>query len=81
MAASTGIVLAAGGIAALDLIINDGGQTKLIRVTVGTVGAALVSAGLDHVVPGLGRGAAIILLMTAILTSGPKITPKLFATK
>lgn len=81
MARSTGIVLAAGGLAALDLITGPYEPDKMLRTLVGTIGAALVSAGLDKVVPGFGTGAATLLLVAVVLDSGPRVSQRLFPPK
>lgn len=80
MAVSTGIVVTAGAFGMTDLILNDWDPIKALRLGVGTVAAAYVSAGLDKVLDGWGTGLAILLLVGAILTNGPKIVNKLFPT-
>jgi hypothetical protein len=40
---------------------------------VSTGAAALVTAGLDVLAPGLGKGLAIVLVLGALLTSGPAV--------
>lgn len=78
MAASTAIVVTAGSLSALDVILNDNGdQQRLIKIGVATVGAALVSAGLDKVAPGFGKGIGVVLLFGVVLTSGPRIASKI----
>lgn len=78
MAASTGIVITAGGLSLLDLIVTDWQPAQGLRISVATVAAAYVSAGLDKVVPGLGTGLAVLLVMGVILRSGPRIAGKLW---
>lgn len=79
MAASTGIVLTAGAFALGDMILTDGYSPEVaLKLTVATVAAAFVSAGLDKVAAGLGTGLAVLLLLTAILGNGPKIADNLF---
>lgn len=78
MAASTGIVLAAGAFAVGDMVLTDWNPGVGLRVSVGTVAAAFVSAGLDKAVPGLGTGLAVLLLVGAILRHGPSLAGKLF---
>lgn len=79
MAASTGIVLTAGAFALGDLILNETWTPAVgLRIAVGTVGAAFISAGLDKVAPGFGTGIAVLLLIGAILGNGPKIAAKIF---
>lgn len=79
MAASTSIMLTAGGIAALDMILTAPGgwsPERGLPILVGTVGGAFISAGLDRAVPGFGTGIAVVLLVGVLLTSGPKIFEK-----
>lgn len=80
MARSTGLVVAAGAIAATDLILGDYEAPRLLKIAVGTVGAALVSAGLDKVVPGFGTGAAALLLLAVVLDAGPRIAKQIQTT-
>lgn len=77
MATSTGIVVTAGGVSAIDLILTGYNSASMVRITVATVASALVSAGLDKVVPGLGTGGAVILLLAVLLKSGPVIAKKI----
>lgn len=74
MAASTALVATAGALAAVDNIMGTPDPQVLLRVAVGTVGAALVSAGLDKAVPGLGTGAAVLLLLAVVLDAAPRIS-------
>jgi len=78
VAKSTGIVVAAGALSLTDLVLTDYDPSKALRLGVGTVLAALVSAGLDKVVPGFGTGAAVVLLAAVVLTSGPRIVDQLW---
>lgn len=78
MANSTGIVVAAGALAMTDLALDVWDPNRALRIAGGTVLSALIAAGLDRVVPGFGTGCAVILLATAVLTSGPRISEKLF---
>lgn len=80
MAVSTGIVITAGVFGMADLVLNDWDPAKALRLGVGTVAAAYVSAGLDKVLDGWGTGLAVLLLVGAILKNGPKIVSKLFPT-
>lgn len=77
MASSTGIVVAAGALSFGDLVLTGFTAANGIRISVATVLAAFVSAGLDRVIPGLGTGLAAVLLAGVILTSGPRIVSKL----
>lgn len=77
MAASTGIVLTAGGISALDVVLDDMNGRDLLRIAVATTAGALVAAGLDKVLPGLGTGSAVLLLLAVIYRSGPSIADKI----
>lgn len=78
MARSTGIVVTAGGISALDLIMTDYTNQAMLRITGATIAAALVSAGIDKIAPGLGTGAAALLLVAVLLKSGPPIAEKIY---
>lgn len=73
MAHSTAIVVTAGSLAAVDNVLGTPAPATLIRIAVGTVGAALVAAGLDKVVPGLGTGSAALLLLAVFLDAAPRI--------
>lgn len=82
MARSTALVLTAAGIAAADLITGDAYTgSKLVRIAVGAVGAALVSSGLDKVVPGFGTGAATLLVVAVLLDAGPRLSTRLVPDK
>jgi hypothetical protein len=79
MAASTGIVVTAGGLSLLDHVLTETWDPGLgLRIFAGTVAAAFASAGLDKVIPGFGTGAAVILLVAVVLKSGPRISEKIF---
>lgn len=80
MARSTGIVLAAGAVGGADLILNDWDPLKGLKLGVGVVLASFIAAGLDKVLDGFGTGLAIVLLLGAILSNGPKIVNRLFPT-
>ena len=78
MAASTGIVLTAGALTLADKAILDAWNPPVaIKISVATVLAAYVSAGLDKVIPSLGTGLAALLLMGALFTSGPRLAKKI----
>lgn len=79
MAQSTPIVLAAGGVIFAHHLIKGSARgpefdvsESLILITATTL-AALASGGLDVAVPGLGTGAAVLMLLTATLTYGPSL--------
>ena len=79
MAQSTGVVLTAGAFALGDLVLNEGWTPEVgLRIIVGTIGAAFISAGLDKAAPGFGTGIAVLLLVGAILGNGPRVAAKLF---
>ena len=77
MASSTGIVVTAGALSLGDIVLTGWSPQPALRVTVATVLAALVSAGLDKVLPGLGTGLAVLLLTGVVLTSGVTIAKKI----
>lgn len=77
MASSTGLVVTAGALSLTDLILDGWKPDQGIRITVGTVLAALVSSGLDRTIPGLGTGLGVVLLAGVVLTSGPRIAKQL----
>jgi hypothetical protein len=77
MASSTGIVVTAGALSLTDAVLTGWTAKTGLRVTVATVLAALVSSGLDRVIPGLGTGLGCVLLAGVVLTSGPRIADKL----
>lgn len=78
MAKSTGIVVTAGAISALDLILDQYDNSAMLRITGATIAAALISAGLDKLIPGLGTGASALLLMAVLIKSGPPIAEKIY---
>ncbi len=79
MAASTGFVVTAGALVLVDDMVSDTWSTpKALRVSVATVVAAYVSAGVDKVVPGLGTGLSIVLVAGVVLSSGARIMGKIF---
>ncbi len=78
MAASTGIVATAGAVSLLDEILSDRRPQVLIRISVSTVAAAFIAAGLDKVVPGLGTGSAALLLLGVLIRSGPTVAERVF---
>lgn len=80
MAVSTGVVVTAGAFGMVDLVLNDWEPVKALKLAVGTIAAAYVSAGLDKVLDGWGTGLAILLLVGAILRNGPRIVSKVFPT-
>lgn len=73
MASSTGIVVTAGALSLTDLVLNGYKPESAVRISVATVAAALVSSGLDRVIPGLGTGLGAVLLAGVLFTSGPRI--------
>lgn len=77
MASSTGIVVTAGVLSIGDLVLTGYEPIQCVRISVATVLAALVSSGLDRVIPGLGTGLGVVLLAGVILTSGPRIVDHL----
>lgn len=79
MAESTAYVLAAGGIVFADRLLNE--DKADVMVAVGTGAAALVTAGLDMLAPGFGKGVAVLLVLGALLTSGPPVVSALTAKK
>lgn len=78
MAQSTGIVVTAGALALADLALTEWDPHVGLRIGVGTVVAAAISAGLDKVMPGVGTGLGVLLLLAAVMGNGPKIAEKLF---
>lgn len=73
MASSTGIVVTAGALSLADLVLTGWDAKQGVRLSVATVLAALISSGLDRVIPGLGTGIGVVLLAGVVLTSGPRI--------
>lgn len=81
MTTSTGIVVAAGVVALADVALTDWNPAVGVRIAGGTVLAALVSAGLDKVVPRFGTGCAVVLLVASLMKSVPRIADQLFKVK
>lgn len=77
MASSTGIVVSAGALSLADLVLEGWKPDQGVPIAVATVLAALISSGLDRIIPGLGTGLGVILLAGVILTSGPRIVAHL----
>lgn len=77
MASSTGIVVTAGALSLTDLALTGWKPGPGLRISVATVLAALISSGLDRVIPGLGTGLGVVLLAGVLLTSGPRIVDHL----
>lgn len=71
MADSTPFVLAAGGIVVMDKIITDG--TVDFPVLAATGFSALALAGIDALIPGAGKGVALLGLTVVFLTRIPSI--------
>lgn len=71
MAESTPYVLAAGGIVVLDKLLT---ATEVDLPVIAATGfAAIALAGLDVVIPGLGKGVALVGLVAVLLTRLPTI--------
>lgn len=80
MAKSTPIVLSAGAITLGHALVVDRAEPRDLLITTVAVGlAAVVSAGLDAVAPGLGTGMAAVMLTVAVLTYGVPLAQKLAA--
>lgn len=73
MASSTGIVVTGGAISLIDAVMDEWKPETGIRITLATILAALVAAGLDRVFPGFGTGIAALYLLSVLLTSGPRL--------
>lgn len=71
MANSTPFVLAAGAIVVMDKVIADG--TVDFPVLAATGFSALALAGLDAIIPGTGKGVAMLGLTVVFLTRIPSI--------
>lgn len=71
MAASTAMVLAAGGMAFADRGLNKSDWD--IRIPIATGAAALITAGAESISPQLGKGIAVIVVLGAFLTSGVRL--------
>jgi len=77
--ASTGFVVAAGGLViTYDLLVGPWNPPQEIKRGLATVVAAIVSYGVDRVIPGLGTGLAVILALTAAVKVGPPLLTKVF---
>jgi hypothetical protein len=71
MAKSTGPILAAGGISALDqVVLKKGSPVQVIPIAVATGIAALLLGAAEKVSQPLAVGIAWIALVTVVLTSG-----------
>jgi hypothetical protein len=74
VARSTPIVLSAGVVTlGHGLLVDKREPADLLKTVVAIGLAAVVSAGLDAAAPGLGTGAAVLLLTVAVLTLGPDL--------
>lgn len=71
MAASTAMVLAAGGMAFADKGLNKGNWD--VRIPIATGAAALITAGTESINPQIGKGIATIIVLGAFLTSGVRL--------
>lgn len=80
MARSTPIVLAAGAIGMTDLVLNAWDPVKALKLGIGVVLAAYVSAGLDTLLEGWGTGLAVLLLLYALVNNLPRIVKTMFPT-
>lgn len=67
MAASTGIVLMAGGITAGNELLTGGLVKFNWRILPATAGLALALAGLEHIAPGFATGLAWLGLATILI--------------
>ncbi len=72
MARSTGIVLATGGITALNEVLfapvlHEKGVSFNWRIVPATAGLALALAGLEHLAPGFATGLAWLALATVLI--------------
>lgn len=70
MAESTPYVLAAGGLVAANKLFVQSDPLTSVRIGVATVIAAVATAGIDKVMPGMGVGLGILMVAVAILTNG-----------
>lgn len=71
MAASTAYVLAAGGMVLADRMLT---HKKIdVPVAVATGAAALVTAGIDKAIPGLGVSLGVLMVVAAALSSGVRV--------
>jgi len=78
MAKSTGLIVTAGALSLTDLALEGWEPSQGVRIAGATIVAALVSAGLDKLIPGLGTGLGVLLLVAVLFKSGPKISDHLF---
>lgn len=77
MARSTGIVLAAGGIVLADQALGGWDAAKGVKTFAATVLATFAAGALDAVIPGLGTGTAVVLLVGVVLHTGPSLLGRL----
>lgn len=77
MARSTGLVLAAGGITLADQALGGWEAAKGVKTLAATVLAAFAAGALDVVIPGLGTGSAVLLLVVVVLRTGPSVLGRL----
>lgn len=81
MAKSTPYVLSAGAITLAHGLVVDKREARDLLVTTLAVGlAAVVSAALDAVLPGLGTGVSVLMLTVTALTLGPDLATRLAKT-
>jgi hypothetical protein len=73
------LVIAAGGIVFADRWLNRGKPDLVVAVSTGA--AALATAGIDVLAPGMGRGLGMLLVVGALLTSGPALVSALTVKK
>jgi len=71
MAASTGLVLAAGAMAFADRGLNRNEWD--IRIPVATGAVALIAAGSEKITPQLGIGIGVLMVLGVFLTSGVRL--------
>lgn len=71
MAASTGLILAAGGMAFFDKGLNRNQWDISIPVATGAV--ALLAAGSEKISPQLGVGIGVLMALGAFMTSGVRL--------
>lgn len=77
MADSTPYVLAAGGVIFANRLLAGQTPDRLLLIGAGTAAAALVTAGLDVVLPGFGKGLGVLLVLGAVLREGPDLITRL----
>lgn len=78
MAASTGYILTAGAIVLADKAVNTDPHKKInpadyLYPSAAIFAAAVLAAGLDKAIPGLGTGTALVLLVGVVLTKGADV--------